>query len=347
MRPHVFALAFAAAVAIVMLSGCAELEATCGDKVCNRIMESSLTCPQDCGGQGGKGTGTEGQTPVCGNNVIEKGETCATCQQDVKCPRNRKCLQGKCVPLEACKTNADCDPNKKCVKGGCELKTCKERGGDICTGNKVCEGRLISAADSTDCCSEKCVYRTCKENHGKVCDENSACSRKFLPSSDSKECCPYEALCIEGATCNFGDACVANCPKGDSDCNCMFQAGKDGGPMKDENTCLIPDDYVHSNEGIGCCNDIVIGWECTDSDNDMNYFNAGSCVDHWDTNSGKSVNTRSFGDKCITEDGVAKIVEYGCRTGFYGAARESCKEFAVPISSISGCSHCDAGKCVK
>ncbi|MFH1224345.1 MAG: hypothetical protein V1676_00915 [Candidatus Diapherotrites archaeon] len=347
MRAYLFALAFfAAAAAVVMLSGCAELEAECGDKICNRIMESSLTCPQDCGGRGGNGTGTEVQAPLCGNGIIEKGEDCATCQQDVKCLASQKCLQGKCVPLEACKTNADCDPNKKCVKGGCELQTCKERKGSICGTGQLCNGRLISASDSTNCCSEACVYRACKESHGKLCEDGSACTRKFLPASDTKECCPFEALCIEGATCSPGDGCVANCERGDFDCNCMLQVGKDGSPMVDANTCLIPEDYIYSTEATGCCNDLVIAWPCSDSD-DQNYFKAGSCVDHWDTNSGKSVNARSFRDYCTIEGGVNKIVEYVCATGFYGERRESCTEVSVPVASISGCTRCEAGKCVK
>lgn len=46
-------------------------------------------------------TPTEKETPtVCGNNVIEEGETSENCCMDVGCPKNYSCINNSCIELE-------------------------------------------------------------------------------------------------------------------------------------------------------------------------------------------------------------------------------------------------------
>ncbi|MBU0661873.1 hypothetical protein KJ891_00255 [Candidatus Micrarchaeota archaeon] len=345
MRKLAFIILLAAAVLLVMLSGCTELEAECGDNVCNRLMESPITCAKDCAEGYVEPDTTE---PYCGDGAIDKGENCGTCPEDAGCTGNNKCLGNKCVSNEACKGNGDCIIGKKCVKGLCELKTCSERKGSICAKQQSCEGRMLAAADTTECCSQPCTLKECGELHGKICEEGTACSRHYLSASDSDECCPFEALCIEGATCNYDGGCRANCERGDSDCDCVPQLTLDnnfGGPMPDANTCVYTD-YVYSTEATGCCADLVEEWVCLNSDG-LDYFRKGTCRDYWLKRSGGIEKERNFTDHCTMEDGKPMIVEYTCMPGFYGERKYSCAEIITPISDIPDCDTCINGACPK
>ena len=67
----------------------------------------------------------------CGNGVIDAGEDCANCPQDVPCPPGTECVDGYCEPLcgngvvdpgedcANCPQDGGCDPGFECVTGVC------------------------------------------------------------------------------------------------------------------------------------------------------------------------------------------------------------------------------------
>jgi hypothetical protein len=74
---------------VLFISGCASCPESCDDgNPCTKNVCSSET-NFECV--------TEDILPCCGNNIIEEGETCSSCPQDVKCPENEICSEGKCT----------------------------------------------------------------------------------------------------------------------------------------------------------------------------------------------------------------------------------------------------------
>lgn len=74
---------------VMFISGCASCPESCDDgNSCTKNFCSSET-NFECV--------TEDILPCCGNNIIEEGETCSSCPQDVKCPENEICSEGKCT----------------------------------------------------------------------------------------------------------------------------------------------------------------------------------------------------------------------------------------------------------
>lgn len=334
----VFCLAFA-----VLLGGCT-LEAECGDSVCNRLMESEITCPKDCTQE----PAPEPQQPYCGNSMADEGENCGNCAQDVICGAGDKCLEGKCVSTEACNAVADCPANKKCVKGYCALMACKERNGYICDGNKNCEGRLLNVSGSVNCCSEECILKSCGEHAGKICDGNDSCSASFIRVSDSNRCCPAGERCMAGATCSRDFLCKTGCSGGDADCVCMEQGGL---IYHDANACL-PANHVRASDAPCCLKDLLTDFVCEDSDNGTDYYAAGTCKDYQKTyadktyDTKKNVNSRQFSDVCYVEGGTTYIREYYCALGFFGPQFSSCVSAETPASQIENCDRCLNGACL-
>ncbi len=106
-------------------------------------------------------------TAVCGNGIIEKGETGENCCQDVGClgeqtcesyhcvdPICRECQyleNNKCVDYECCE-NADCNVNETCVSHKCEDLSCN-----------YCQYIENHDCKSYGCCSEEdCAPDICE-----------------------------------------------------------------------------------------------------------------------------------------------------------------------------------------
>ncbi len=72
---------------------------------------------------------------VCGDNIIDRGENCDTCPEDVVCLSCETCFNGQCIPAgactcgdgqvdpgencETCVEDVPCPPDTKCVDGKC------------------------------------------------------------------------------------------------------------------------------------------------------------------------------------------------------------------------------------
>lgn len=127
----------------------------------------------------------------CGNNIIDEGENCKNCPDDVQCKEDELCINSICVPkdqeIKICAYDAECRDDNACTvdycdgqKGKCfnqylknkvpsfccgadydcdEGNICTE---DICKENKCIHERIV------DCCS---THNDCSENQ--TCVENS------------------------------------------------------------------------------------------------------------------------------------------------------------------------------
>lgn len=193
-------------------------------------------------------------------------------------------LKVECAHLEAgdeCTKNDDCNDNddstkdictgkpKKCVH---ELKTCRERNGDICEKDEYCEKAFIKAADTERCCPEKCVkpeedpckriecdehkkcvagecvLKSCTEFGGTICPEKEYCVQGFIESSDSKRCCPgpcsetdpcTEITCAPHLKCVRGSCVLKTC------------AERGGQTCKENEKCSA--NYVNASDTQKCC----------------------------------------------------------------------------------------------
>lgn len=82
-------------------------------------------------------------TKLCGNNIVDSGETCSSCPNDVNCASNQLCCSGLCT-TPACNSAADCNDNDNstldnCMNAGACGATCAHNKITTCTdGDKVC-----------------------------------------------------------------------------------------------------------------------------------------------------------------------------------------------------------------
>jgi hypothetical protein len=72
--------------------------------------------------------------PLCGNGVVDPGETCANCPEDEVCPPDALCIAGMCEitcgnglpdPGEDCLTcpaDVSCPSGSFCVNGQCDCR---------------------------------------------------------------------------------------------------------------------------------------------------------------------------------------------------------------------------------
>ncbi len=102
--------------------------------------------------------------PLCGNGIVNTGETCSSCPADVTCGSGEVCQSGECVPLcgngvvdssencNTCPADSPCSEGELCDPSGiCVLpEIC---GNGIIEGNEVCDdGNTVS----NDLCSATC-----------------------------------------------------------------------------------------------------------------------------------------------------------------------------------------------
>jgi len=307
----------------VLFSGC--VNPGCGDDYCDKWTESSFSCPEDCGESpllnGSDGDGGNGTIPpnpeLCGNGVVNSGETCLNCPSDVKCGAGKACANGRCVELGSCGNDlvdtgetrfnccqdVGCEKNEECTGGACKLKSCTGQGGEICASGKICNTEVVLSIDSTICCLSECVLKRCEQMNGYVCQEYEYCDKSYLAASDTDRCCP-KYNCISTATCLTGDGCKSGCPQGDSDCKCADQGGYSA---KGPGYCL-ENDVIKARDGTPCCKNPILNWTCYDDDEGKDILVNSQCNEIADLNIGSNY-SQKFRDSC---SGTTALVEYYC-----------------------------------
>lgn len=143
------------------------------------------------------------------------------------------------------------------------LPTCLEAGGYECSSDKICEGDLLDASDSSRCCSETCVtpcveswtctnWTTCvNRTQTKNCTDSNNCGtttdRPTLTNVCGNQTYNQTNLTID---CSAGNECNLNCTTsgGDADCTCEEQ-----GQFLSKNVS-----YIYRNSGQVCNGTVVI-----------------------------------------------------------------------------------------
>ncbi len=112
-------------ISSIFLFGCTQEFIKCGDGKCHSLNENATTCPQDCDPNYTPDNNQVNES--CGDGVIDAGENCSNCSQDVVCETGFECNSGECVKIQddvndfECVTSNDCETNYNCINHECVL----------------------------------------------------------------------------------------------------------------------------------------------------------------------------------------------------------------------------------
>lgn len=145
--------------------------------------------------------------PVCGNGIVEKGETMETCCEDTGCLgeqtcENHMCIEpvcGECQYLEEhvckdyeCCDNEDCADDEECVGHECitlECGFCQYGSNHQCLDYECCSDEDCETGE--ECADHECVVK-CGECQYRV----------------DSQCLDYE--CCENEDCGYDEECTDN-----------------------------------------------------------------------------------------------------------------------------------------
>ncbi len=210
-------------------------------------------CSDDAANGGGYG--------ICGNGVIETGETCD---------------DGNTVGGDGCSASCQQEDGWTCHEG----KPCEPNGGGICGNgkvetNEVCDDGNTAGGDgcSADCKRVESGW-TCPPNGGTCTEKDDVCGDGIVGGSE---------LCDDGNTAG-GDGCSADCSEIEKGWTCPPEGGKcsqtgarcgDGIVNRAEEAC---DDGGNS---FGCTSDCKIadGYNCSVDADGMSHCWAMECGD--------------------------------------------------------------------
>ncbi len=163
-------------------------------------------------------------TGDCGNGVIDPGEDCETCPQDVQCDPDEECVAGVCEPLcgngvidpgedcETCPQDVQCDPDEECVAGVCE---------------PLCGNGIIDPGEDCATCPQDVQCAADEECIAGVC--TPLCGNGIVDPGEDCANCPADVPCPPGSECVAG-VCELLCGNGvidpGEDCaNCPSDVG--------------------------------------------------------------------------------------------------------------------------
>src|SRR3989344_3061572 len=94
-----------------------------------------------------KETGKEESANLCGNQLIDEGETCSNCQKDVKCSESQECIENEC--------------KAKTISAQCS--ECQYRVGSECFSYACCNDAQCN--DSNSGTEDKCINAETTESY--------------------------------------------------------------------------------------------------------------------------------------------------------------------------------------
>ena len=129
---------------------------------------------------------------VCGNGIVEDGETEETCCEDVGCLGEQICLNHRCNDPEC----SECQylQNHSCVNFEC----CEN---NDCKNNEICIENQCTPFNCGEC--QYIVNHQCKDYS---CSNDSDCSSEMI--CENHQCVNYQ--CVEDSDCNYGKECFNN-----------------------------------------------------------------------------------------------------------------------------------------
>lgn len=182
---------------------CAPEPAMCGDNVCDAD-EDCATCAADCG-------------DCCGDDVCGAGENCVTCEADCACgdgdlcdAASRQCRAEFCEP--------DCGA-RQCGPDGCGGTCGRCGGGRLCDPDTgMCAAQCVPRCQGRDCGGDGCGGSCGECDANSMCTPDGQCEVVCVPDCDGKVCgddgCNGSCgACGDNEACNddFQCECVPSC----------------------------------------------------------------------------------------------------------------------------------------
>lgn len=139
-------------------------------------------------------------TSQCGNGIIESGETCSSCPQDVSCGIGTCCNDACTVPL--CTSNAQCNDNNastsdSCINPGtctasCTFTAIQANNTAVC-GNGILENGETCITCAADFPPTQCI----------------SCGNGIIETGENCFICPTDVICGANEICSDG-ICTSN-----------------------------------------------------------------------------------------------------------------------------------------
>ncbi len=341
-------------------------DSTCGNLICE-VGETSMTCPQDCGGgncgntvcEPGEDTVNCASDCYCGNGTCDSGESELTCTLDCLCG------DGVCSASESTTSCAgDCYCGNNTCDAGESLASCPTdcTGAPVC-GDGTCNGTESAATCPADCSGTYCGDGTCDADEtttscpadcgggctDPVCDLYPQCGctggqKCSLDSANNNACisagstqnggsCTADTDCVAGAMCLGRSTTEGQCL---GYCDPVTQAGCTSGTsycleLVDSNQITIP--------GAGVCTVTCqphnasaacpSGMGCEIYTHNITDVTFSDCHGN--------VGTGTNGDSCDNTNGPYCAVGYGC---FNDAGSQVCYQWCTMTSTCTGATTC-------
>ena len=170
--------------------------------------EDCDTCPQDVQCAPGEACVAGVCVPLCGNGVIDPGEDCDTCPQDVQCAPGEECVAGVCVPLCG---NGVVDPGEDCDTCPQDVQCAP---GEECVAgvcSPLCGNGVIDPGEDCETCPQDVQCAPGEECVAGVC--SPLCGNGFVDPGENCSTCPADVQCPPGTVC-IGGVCELLCGNG-------------------------------------------------------------------------------------------------------------------------------------
>ncbi len=244
-------------------TGCSEINCksvSCeeGDCVYSEVVEckgSDSCCPIGC-----NSLNDNNCNPACGNNVVEEGENCENCPEDVNCIAGELCCFSECVK-PVCDSDSDCYPSQNAYI----VYSCLNPG----TCEAECVGTELECIEDTDC------------ETGNSCAIGSCIAGKCVVETIS-ECVSGDGCCAGGCTSINDSDCSAVCGNRVCETGEDSESCPDDCPVQEPNSktfVLWADTHYGNTERDGAANDIAASVEWIKEKNPDFVFHLGDIVD--------------------------------------------------------------------
>lgn len=184
------------------------------------------------------------QKDVCGNGILEEGETSVTCCQDAGCLGEQSCQRTGCVEptcrscqyLEnhvckdyECCADSQCPSEERCLNNYCQFLECgscqyaedHQCKDYACCSDEDCEDN--DNAITNVCVNPKTKAAYCSKEQEDECEDDSDCDDSDVSTKDDCRGTPKKCHNRKITDCNNGDD---YCPEGcthDNDDDCLLQ----------------------------------------------------------------------------------------------------------------------------
>jgi len=244
-------------------------EARCGHQVITDFVAGDSCCPE-----GANSTQDSDCPAVCGNEVVEEGETCdasiltgpgtcpqtaSDCDDQLSCTIDSVAHQGTCqavcqnTPIVSCQDNDGCCP-----------ENCTDSTDNDCAATPTCGNGAVDSDETCDIAISQGQPGACPTS----CDDSDPCTTDTLVGDGTCEahCTNDEIACTDGDGCcptgcnnNTDDDCAAVCGNGVVEPNDPInpETCDTGIPAEESGSCP-----TSCSDGEACTSDTLTGTGC-------------------------------------------------------------------------------------